>query len=321
MLHRIREQIGTAGLIVAIVALVAALAGGAYAASQTATSSKAKPLTKAQVLALIKANAASGPQGAPGAAGPAGANGKDGANGTNGAPGTNGTDGTDGDDGEPGEDGQNGVSVNSVTEPTSTANCSGRGGSKFTAAGNSVTYACNGAKGDTGDPWTASGTLPPGATQTGAWIAKSEPADFDSEFQNLPTWVPISFPVPLAAPLAYDEDTVDSHVHAITTGGLEVKEEGGVVVDFMQPEHCPGSAADPEADPGHLCIYAAHEDEINFFNMIVGADIFRADSPALDPEGGVVRGASTAGALFRVLVNWQSSESGSAYGTWAVTAP
>ena len=55
MLQRIRNQIGTAGLVVAIVALVAALGGGAYAATHPATASKAKPLTKAQVLALIKA--------------------------------------------------------------------------------------------------------------------------------------------------------------------------------------------------------------------------------------------------------------------------
>jgi hypothetical protein len=54
-----------------------------------------------------------------------------------GPPGTSGTNGT------------NGVSVTSATEPAG-ANCS-YGGSKFTAADDSVTYACNGAPGQKGD--------------------------------------------------------------------------------------------------------------------------------------------------------------------------
>lgn len=67
--------------------------------------------------------------------GPAGAPGADGTNGTNGSNGTN------------------GVSVTSATEPAG-PNCA-YGGSKFTAADDTVTYACNGApgqKGDTGAP-------------------------------------------------------------------------------------------------------------------------------------------------------------------------
>jgi hypothetical protein len=71
-----------------------------------------------------------------GQAGAAGKDGTDGLNGTNGAPGT------------PGQDGADGVSVTSATEPAGT-NCA-TGGSKFTAAANNVTFACNGAKGDTG---------------------------------------------------------------------------------------------------------------------------------------------------------------------------
>lgn len=64
--------------------------------------------------------------------------------GPQGLPGQNGTNGTNGTDG---------VSVTSETEPAG-ANCA-TGGSLFTAADNNVTYACNGAKGDKGDPGPA----------------------------------------------------------------------------------------------------------------------------------------------------------------------
>ena len=95
MISGVRNRIGTAGLVVAIIALVAALGGGAYAASGGLT-----PQQKKQVKKIARTEAkklvGTGPAGAPGATGPAGANGKDGTNGTNGK------------DGEDGEDGQTG---------------------------------------------------------------------------------------------------------------------------------------------------------------------------------------------------------------------
>src|SRR5262249_18844921 len=71
--------------------------------------------------------------------GPPGGPGTDGTHGTKGTNGTNGTNGPNG---------TNGVSVTSATEPAG-ANCT-YGGSKFTAADNAVTYACNGAPGTGG---------------------------------------------------------------------------------------------------------------------------------------------------------------------------
>ena len=59
-----------------------------------------------------------------------------------------GTDGNNGTDGTNGTNGTDGVSVTSATEPAG-ANCA-YGGSKFTAADNNVTYACNGAPGTDG---------------------------------------------------------------------------------------------------------------------------------------------------------------------------
>src|SRR6202040_3448464 len=90
----LRDQFGPAGLILSVLAIVLALGGGAYAASHSsATAFKAKPLTKAQILALIKGNSKPGP------AGPAGANGT---NGMNGVPGGSGPKGEQGPKGEPG---------------------------------------------------------------------------------------------------------------------------------------------------------------------------------------------------------------------------
>jgi hypothetical protein len=126
------------------------------------------------------AKGAKGDPGAPGVPGTPGAQGvpgKDGIDGKNGAPGAPGKDGTNGQDGAPclpsnpacvgpngdpgppgqpgqpgekgtaGTDGKDGTSVNSAAEPNG-ANCA-EGGSKFTA-GNTVTYACNGAPGTSG---------------------------------------------------------------------------------------------------------------------------------------------------------------------------
>lgn len=95
----IREPLGTAGLIVACVALVAALAGGAYAASSL--NGKQKKEVKAIAKQEAKKFATSGPAGLPGPAGPAGAIGKDGQNGSNGAQGTQGIQGPQGIQGEP----------------------------------------------------------------------------------------------------------------------------------------------------------------------------------------------------------------------------
>jgi hypothetical protein len=106
MLERLRTQIGTAGLIVAIVALIAALGGGAYAATgsggkATASKAKAKKGPRGPKGATGPAGPAgpAGPKGDTGAPGPRGETGPAGANGTNG---TNGKDGTNGKNGTTG---------------------------------------------------------------------------------------------------------------------------------------------------------------------------------------------------------------------------
>lgn len=200
MLNRLREQLGTAGLVVAVVALVAALAGGAYAASGGLNSKQKKEVKK-----IAKSFQGSGPAGAPGAAG---------AKGDTGAPGK---------DGAPGADG---ASVTNTTVPTSSGTCNHLGGTEFKVGAGAATTACNG---EEGEPWTAGGTLPAGATETGAWSAQRSGAGV--------LLAPISFTLPL------EEAPEPIFVKAGET------EEGCLGVEDGVPT----------AEPGKLCVYVQLE--------------------------------------------------------------
>lgn len=127
-IRAIREPFGTAGLVVACVALIAALGGTAFAAA------KLNSTQKKEVEKIAKKYA-----GKPGATGAAGANGT---NGTNGAPGAAGAAGKNGE----------GVTVASA----SVGECA-NGGTKFSNASGSG-KACNGAPGAPG----AAGESPEG---------------------------------------------------------------------------------------------------------------------------------------------------------------
>lgn len=101
MLERLHYRLGTAGLIVAVIALVVALGGGAYAASQSLTGKQKKEVKK-----IAKKFAGKrGPAGATGPVGPAGAAGPQGGNGSNGQDGAQGPEGPEGPQGDAGEDG------------------------------------------------------------------------------------------------------------------------------------------------------------------------------------------------------------------------
>jgi Collagen triple helix repeat (20 copies) len=297
MFNRFRERFGTAGLIVAIVALVAAVGGTALAASGALTAKQKK-----EVKAIAKSFQGTGPAGAQGAPGSPGANGKDGAAGTagtNGKDGTNGTNGTDGDDGEDGSTGATGKSVETGTEATGTGNCAGLGGATVQVAGEPATkkYACNGKE---GSPWTAGGTLPAGKTETGSWSIGSVAA-IPEDPPLAVAFTPISFTIPLAAPLA------STNAHYIKANG----EEKPALGPEKPPVDCgigigPGiNAGNPKAKPGHLCIYAGLEYEATsssgfIFNSSAGP------------------GVDTAGASVGFSV---SAKGAIALGTWAVTAP
>jgi hypothetical protein len=194
-IRAIREPFGTAGLIVACVALVAALGGTAFAAA------KLNSTQKKEVEKIAKKFA--GKPGAPGA------------NGTNGA---SGKDGTKGEPGVPGSPGASGKSV--VLGTATTGECPGSnpsGGTTVEIEGNAASKKkiCNGKE---GSPWTAGGVLPSGKTETGEWVTPSQALTGTKT-------TAISFPIPLSEPLE------GADVHIIPSSGTSTTECPGSVAE------------------------------------------------------------------------------------------
>jgi hypothetical protein len=104
MFARMHARLGTAGFVVAILALIAALAGSAFAAA-TLSGPQKKQVTKIATQIAKKYAGATGP------AGPAGPAGKDGTNGSNGKDGATGPQGLTGETGATGEAGVCSVSI------------------------------------------------------------------------------------------------------------------------------------------------------------------------------------------------------------------
>jgi Collagen triple helix repeat (20 copies) len=288
-IRSIREPFGTAGLVVACVALIAALGGTAIAAGAL-TGKQKKEVEK-----IAKKYA--GKPGAPGATGPAGA---PGAKGDAGAAGTNGTNGTNGEDGTDGKAGTNGVSPTGTAFTGEKGTCKD-GGVEF--KGVNTSFACNGEEGQTGYVET----LPAGETLTGMWGVYTPAFSYKvpkegggTETKNgvtggvfLENW---SFPVPLSeAPtvvfMKKEVGGAKSNWNNLPSGGNPTK----------NAETCPGSALEPEAQPGFLCIYTKEESNVLTVNQEFQRSRFGYTTGVIlvPPEGAA----------------------GSAFGSWAVTAP
>lgn len=206
MFSRVHQKLGTAGFIIAIVALIAALTGGAYAASGGLSKQEKKQITKESKKFSKKFSKRFAEQGPKGDAGAPGAAGPIGPSGSQGSAGAAGSDGLDGDTGPIGPEGPEG--------PEGSAGADGT----------------DGAPGPEGSPWTAGGTLPSGATETGTWGA----------FIAGEQVVPISFSIPLAAAIGPAKAVVVEG-----TPGAECDNGSGEA----------SSASNPEADPGYLCVF------------------------------------------------------------------
>ena len=196
-------------------------------------------------------------KGAKGATGAAGAAGAAGAQGAQGLKGETGAAGSAGVKGEKGEKGDQGI---------------------------------QGTQGEKGEEGTfGKEPLQKGAKETGAWGAASGSAAGV-------VVTAVSFPTPLAAPLA------DTQVHYVTYAEWH----GGTA-----PLECPGSAENPEALEGNLCVYTSQFGELN----VTGSPEVFVPGEGSAQLGGK-KGAGTQG--FAVLA--LTSGAGFASGTWAVTA-
>lgn len=295
-LDSLRDQVGTAGLLVAVLALVFAMIGGAYAADNLGDSGKATASAKKHK------KGKRGPRGKQGPAGPAGPLGPQGPAGIAGPAGANGDAGPQGDEGAPG------ASVFVEDEPAG-ANCE-VGGQKLSSPVSGISYVCDGKIGEDGadgpqgpqgdpgpagadgDPWTAGGTLPPGETLKGSWSLGQVNAASAGEA----LYIPISYGIPL--------DSSISGVEAafVPTGGGD--------------PFCTGSASAPTAPDGTalfgvpiavLCIYTAQQT-----NWAIAENFGFISGDNLSPDRKV-------GAVIRAKTSAAGAALG--YGTWAVTAP
>jgi hypothetical protein len=241
MLQRFRDRVGTAGLIVAVVALVAALGGGAYAASGGLTGKQKKEVAKIaqkEAKKFAGKNGAPGPEGKQGPAGPTGPAGGKGDKGDRGEKGEAGAPGAPGTPGAPGESVEAFPSAGGAGEP-----CEGVGGAVYEVGGN-ATEICNGEPGvlHPGE------TLPKGATETGVWSFNGSASDAvpGAEHADLAS---ISFAIPLAAKL------FEAEVHYVTTPTPG------------QPP-CPGTAVNPQASEGQLCVYQSNLEKAHFSEIV-----------------------------------------------------
>jgi hypothetical protein len=150
-----------------------------------------------------------------------------------------------------------------------------------------------GATGEEGSPWTELGQLPTGQSEHGTWGA------WYNEDLGLRK-IPISFTIPL--PTRLDS----SHIHVVGEGGTG-------------PAECEeGTAAEPKAAPGNLCLYVA---------KAFGASLLSGNFFIDDPEGeneishgpeALYGEAGKSGALLNV----EAAEAGGQIeGVWVVTAP
>ena len=156
----------------------------------------------------------------------------------------------------------------------------------------------NGTNGKNGEPWTAGGTLPVGSTETGVWAFGPVMGVGPTEGQ--PPVVPIaSFPIPLKEALNSE------HVHFVTQAKMELTLSELYEPTENTPTRCLGSAENPTATSGNLCIY------VEGLSGIEEKLLYPA-SPFSAPPG-----AAKTGAIERQLIVTGKEPSGN--GTWAVT--
>lgn len=248
MLSFIRKQLSATNLMV-VAALIFAMAGGAFAATGGGkghvhaaghhghASKKGKKGKKGKNVGPRGPRGKQGPAGPAGETGPAGPAGPAG---PTGPAGKNGTNGVNGKDGAPGKDG---ASVKLVSEEA--ANCENEEGLTYEIEGSGeANEVCRGPE---GSPWTAGGTLPKDATETGSWAL--EGVNSGGEYGN--AIMTISFPIPLEAAVT----VANTHV----VGIKEWKKEASKTVPAgCTVEGVEGTPSEPLAAEGAFCFYVGY---------------------------------------------------------------
>jgi hypothetical protein len=283
MLAFLRDRIGVPGII-SVIALVFASVGGAFAANNDGGGSSGSE--------AITSKAKRGKPGKPGKPGKRGPTGPTGPVGPVGPPGPPGSPGAKGDPGPPGAPGDDGTSVTNTSLNPGNVNCP-EGGAEFKVGSGTPTFACNGETGFTE-------TLPEGESLRGLWTVGGGPPSTVGTFIQ----TAISFGIPVVpAPTmyyVYETETEACLFHPLTGGEANCSIDEEEEVDVV----CPGTAENPLAEPGKLCVYAAvdQQNEVFFANTNTEA----LENP--EPESGAV------------LPFTSGKNGGLAKGSWVVTA-
>jgi hypothetical protein len=232
----IREPFGTAGLIVACVALIAALAGGAYAAGGGLTGKQKKEVKKI-------AKQFAGKPGAPGSAGPAGPAGP------KGDPGAKGDQGGKGDPGAPGAPGAKG-------DTGEAGMCSEEDPECKLASGATLTGIWSATPGE----GEKEKTPPEGETALANISLPVEVSPAPTTLYGVSEFgITLGFELQNPGEGQFTFETPESSVSIFGTtpsGGFPSPEELQEAEDAYE-EACPGSFEEPEATSGFLCIYSS----------------------------------------------------------------
>ena len=307
MFSKMRRRVTYANVAMTL-ALVFAMTGGAYAASKYLITSTQQISPK--VLKSLKG--ANGKNGAAGLAGPAGPAGPGGAKGETGSAGAKGEKGTAGEKGATGEINTAGPLPAGKTEtgawsfPAYTAAAAGvlfaaaisfpiplaaalvAGHAHWVSAG--TTHHANGA----GDLLEGETEVKNVTTEAGHFAAGDEISG-----SHIPAGTTIK-------KVIEGSSTELELSAAVETGGTAT----GVPLTADQPAACTGTAAEPKATAGNLCVYAGAE---------TGGTV-KTTPFIVSPEVGT--GSTTSGAGKVGAVVYRVTESAGllvAYGTWAVT--
>jgi len=275
MFSMIRKRFTYANVAMTL-ALVFAMTGGAYAAKHylITNTKQISPKVLKQLKGKNGKNGVNGAQGVAGAAGPQGPAGAAGAKGENGANGSNGS---------------NGVSVTSAV--ASSTECKA-GGVKLTSA-SGTSAVCNGAQGKEG---TFGGqTLPTGKTLTGVFAAagSSEAKVGEPGWSRVSTGVSFQLPVPVLGGGVLNA--------AVIHPGEAENEEESKWAEAIKEKHCKGTATNPGAAEGWLCVFVETQENLSVL--------------AVFPKG------SSESSMGFTLVGFPAAKGAmTTEGTWAATA-
>lgn len=305
--------------IIAIVALTFAMTGGAYAITGGSNGGGAR--ANAHIAKKGKSKGSRGPRGPAGPRGPEGKQGPAGSPGAEGKQGPQGAEGKAGAAGNAGAAGGAGANGKSATVSETAPGCT-EGGITIEVEGSKTPHEiCNGEKGDKGEAGEP-GVIHPGetlaerASETGSWSVgpvNDESVPILVEGHTLLVTV-ASFPIPLKTPLGA------TAVHYIKANGNEVKVNAGKIEEVPSAT-CKGTAEEPTAPAGNLCVYVSTESEIAPEHLLVESyesTMFQPGGPNIAEGGTPTAGAGATGAWMPMAAE---GERAYAIGTWAVTAP